>query len=229
MALSKLVSKKEFIMNANENLYLFQREIAKVVNLLYIIIDRCQNSYSTSITKKAILKSLLHLNDLAKNLKTSDFETFCLHEAGIAELRTRVKSKDADVTDYKLGVVILEDILNSVNYQIKTAEAKENNIKPAFMKCWTVDRISHFYTNESGKDFEVLSTIYDDELGVSYTIFTDFADDEFGKLRYFIATYVKVGAGVYVFPLTEEEKDSILLDVWNLYNTIDILNYYEYY
>lgn len=213
-------------MNSNDNLYLYQKETAKAVDLFYKIINQYKNSYSTSITEKRILKSLSHLNSLSKDLQTLDKEPFCRQKASITELQTRLKSENADITDYKLGVVILEDILNYVNYQIKTKEAEESNIKPAFMKRWTLDRISHFYTNESGKDFEVLSTIYDNILGVSYTIFTDYADDEFGKLRYFIGTYVKIGAGIYIFPLTKEEADHILPIVWNLHNISNPSNYY---
>lgn len=148
-------------MHSKDNLYLFQRETAKAVDLFYRIINQYKNSYSTSITANRLLKSLLRLNSLSKDLQAPGNETFCLYETGITELRTRLKSENVDVTDYKLGVVILEDILNHVNYIIKTAEAEENNIKPAFMKCWTLDRVFHFYPNESGKVFEVLSTIYD--------------------------------------------------------------------
>lgn len=217
-------------MNTNyKSFSAFRKETTQIKNLFFTIINQYESSLSPTLSANKINKGLTRLIAFSRSFSVSISKTFSKHETALSDLRTRLKSQNKDCSDYKMGLLIIDDLQNYQNYLLKTKKAERNHINPAIMKCRKRDRIINLYTNEQGKVFEVNFTVYDNDLGINYTVFTDGEDGEIFGARYFVATYVKFDDGVMIFPLDDDESEHVLSDIEEYHDIYDPLNYYDYY
>lgn len=217
-----------------KSLYSYKIDIISVKNMYYTESFHSDNSYNNALSIQKLVERLSRLIVITKELQLSLSKVFYLHEVTLTELKSEINIDSIDSFDFELCMKTVDDILNNINYRIKTLEAEKQGINPAQIEQYWEDNYSLYYKNMDGFDFEVRYTMYDLKYGIDYTVFTDYYDRE-NENRYFIATVVPLDdENVLLFPVFPEEKEHYLKDIKifddELFDEVDeILDYFDFY
>lgn len=217
-----------------ESLYTYKQKIVKVKNLYHTVKGSSDDSSGVSWFDQKLIEGLPNILEILKELQTNLSDVFSLYEPILNGIYSNLINQTTDDSDYILCLNILDNLLNDINYRIKTTEAKNQHTRFACIKLSFEDNYSMYYKNEDGYEFEVRTIMYDKKNGIDYIVFTDYYDREYED-RYFIAHYVCVSNDTaYLFPVSSKEKEHYIEDIKlydeELFDEVDeILDYFDLY
>jgi hypothetical protein len=206
-------------------LYSYKKELVKIKNLF-----RLTSRYKDSVSfDKTLMDGLSNILGFMGKIKKNISDIFAIHEDILKKLYLSLKNCDVDKSDFILCMNTVDDLLNSINYQIKTIEADMHHMEYECMELFWEDHYTQCLRNKEGIDLEIRTKMYDKEYGIDYVVFTDYQDREYEE-RYFVATYIELSENAAViFSITPEEKEHYIADI-ALYDEIDeVLDYFDFY
>lgn len=206
-------------------LYSYKKGLVKVKNL-FRTTSRYNNPDSFD---KTLMDGLSNILEFMDKIKKNISDVFSVHEDVLTGIHSSLQNYTVDDSEFSLCMNIVDDLLNNINYQIKTTEADLRHLKYERMKLFEEDHYSFCLKNKDGIDLEIRTIMYDEEYGIDYVVFTDYQDREYED-RYFVATYIELSEDTAVlFSVTPEEKEHYIADI-ALYDEIDeVLDYFDYY
>ena len=206
-------------------LCLYKKEIVKVKNLYFTRIEPLDSSCGITSFEKGIIEEFPKVLSVVKELKEHVSDVYSLYESIIIDIILSLKEESLDSFDSMYCFNVIDDLLNNINYQIKTEEVERNNAKSVHMKLYQED----YFINEDGFEFEIRFYLYDEEYGIDYVVFTDYQDRE-DEDRYFLATFVRLSNDNFLlFSVTPEEKKHYITDIALVDEIYEVLDYFDLY